>query len=211
MYVKRKYRRKRVAGRRKRINRRNVAKRVNVKKDTHYFKRFAYKATINGDVSRTAKGALTFSLNDLPGLTDYTSLFDYYKISGVKLRITTFLDANSQAPGNSFFPKMYSCIDYDDANVPTDSDEMRQRTNCKIRWLAPNRSYSVFLRPKYLKNVYISGVSSGYEIGKQQWLDLSNTNIPHYGFKYVIENLFPDLGQCVQIEATYYLSFKGAR
>lgn len=214
MYARRKYRVKRKPRRRTRPAKRKattLARKVNIKRDVHFFRRFAYKATISGDVSRTAKGAMTFTLDDIPGLSDFTSLFDYYRITGVKLRFTTLLDANSQAAGNSYFPKMYSCIDLDDNSAPLSSDDLRQRTNCRIRWLAPNRSYDIFLRPKYLKNVYISGVSNGYEIGKQTWLDLSNTNVPHYGLKYVFENLSSDLGQQVQCEATYYIQMKGAR
>lgn len=189
----------------------SLVKNVNVRRDTHFFRRFAYKTTINGDVSRTAKGALTFAIQDVPGLSDFTSLFDYYKISGVKLRFTTLLDPTSQAAGNSFYPKLYTAIDLDDDTPPTSSDDLRQRANCKIHWLQPNRSYDIFLRPRYLKNVYISGVSTGYEIGKQTWLDLSNTNIPHYGLKFVIENLANDLGQSVQVEATYYIAMRGTR
>lgn len=210
-YVRRKYQRKRAVRKRRALRGRRAARKVNIKKDTHYFKRFAYKATITGDVSRTAKGAMSFKLDDIPGLSDFTSLFDYYRISGVKLRFTTYLDPNSQAAGNAYFPKLYTAIDMDDDAAPLSSDDLRQRTNCKIRWLAPNRSYGIFLRPKYLKNVYISGVSTGYEIGKQTWLDLSNTNIPHYGLKYVVENLNPDLSQAVQVEATYYIQMKGTR
>lgn len=189
----------------------SLVKNVNVRRDVHYFRRFAYKSTITADVSRTAKGALTFAIQDVPGLSDFTSLFDYYMLTGVKVRFTTLLDPNSQAAGNSYFPKIYTAVDNDDDTAPLSSDDLRQRSNCKIRWLGPNRSYDIFLRPKYLKNVYISGVSTGYEIGKQTWLDLSNTNIPHYGLKYVIENLNPDLGQQVQVEVTYYISMRGTR
>lgn len=203
--------RKRTYRRRARTRTSRAAKTVNVKKDIHYFKRFTYKSTITGDVSRVAKGALTFKLDDVPGLSDFTSLFDYYKITGVQLKFTTYLDPNSQAAGNAYYPKMYSTIDLDDDSAPLSSDDLRQRQSCKIRWLAPNRSYNFFLRPRYLKNVYISGVANGYELGRNQWLDLSNTNVPHYGFKYVIENLNPDLSQAVQVEACYYLAFRGVR
>ena len=132
---------------------------TNVKNDTHYFKRFAYKATLTGDVSRLAKGALSFKMDDVPGLSDFTSLFDYYKITGVALRFTTLLDPNSQAAGNSYFPKLYHAIDLDDDSAPLSSDDLRQRANCKIRWLLPNRPHKVFLRPRFLNNVYIAGVS----------------------------------------------------
>lgn len=183
---------------------------TNVKNDVHYFKRFCYKTTITGDVSRTAKGAITFSLSDLPNLSEFSNLFDYYKLSGVKLRFTTLLDSNSQTGLNSYFPKMYYAYDYDDSVAPNNSDDLRQRAGCKIRWLLPNRSHGIFIRPKYLNQIY-NGVSTGYQLGKQGWLDMSDSGAPHYGLKYVIENLNNDLGQQVQVEATYYFSMRGTR
>lgn len=212
MYVRRKYRNKRKLRRRRPVKRRTaIAKKVNVKSDTHYFKRNCYKATIAGDVSRTAKGAFTFQLNDLPGSADFTQLFDYYKLTGVKLRFQLNLDPGAQTAANSTYPRMFYAIDHDDAQNPTDSNELRQRGKCRQWLLNPNKPMTVFLRPKYLNLISYNAIQNGYQIGKQSWLDLGIPDLPHYAFKYVIENLNPDIGQTVLVDATYYLAMKGTR
>lgn len=202
----RKYRRRTTLAKRSRI-----AKSVNTKSDIHYFKRMCFKATLAGDVSRTSRGAFTFQLNDLPNVTEFTQLFDYYNIRGVSLKFQLNLDPSAQAPANATYPRMFSVIDYDDNQAPTDTNELRERQWCRQRLLSPNRTYTIFLKPKYLRNVFYNNLSNGYEVGKQTWLDLAQPNIPHFGLKYVIENLNAEIGQTVVVDATYYLSFKGVR
>lgn len=188
-----------------------MARAVNVKNDTYFFKRMAYKTTITGDVTRTAKGSMTFQLADLPGNADFTNLFDYYKITGVKLKFQLSLDPSAATYQNSLRPRMFYCVDNDDAANPFDTDELRQRGKTREWLLNPNKPLSIFLRPKYLNLVSYQTIQNGYQIAAQKWLDLGIPAVPHYGLKYVIENLNNEIGQTVLVDATYYLAFKGTR
>lgn len=182
-----------------------------VSKDVHSFKRMTYKGTISPVPGNVAYGAYTFQLSDTPDYTEFTALFDYFKITGVKLKFSLNLDPTAQLAANAQWPIMYSCVDYDDSQVPANANELRVRTNCKQHILAPNRFYSIYLKPKYLKKVSYGLASDGYEIGKQQWLDLATPDLPHYAWKYAVENMLQTGGQSIRVEAIYYLKFKGVR
>lgn len=215
MYVRRKYRTKRKPTTRRRRaapkRRTAIARKVNVRGDTHFFRRMGYKATITGNPGAIAKGAMTFQISDIPNVAEFTNLFDYYKLTGVKLRFSLNLDPSAQAPSNAQRPRMFYAIDNDDSTVPTDTDELRQRGRCR-EWLHnPNKPLSLFIRPKYLNRVSYSAIQDGYQIAANRWLDLGVPNVPHYGFKYVIENINADIGQTILVDATYYLAFKGSR
>lgn len=76
-----------------------------------------------------------FTLNDLLNATEFTGLFDQYRIDRVTIKLIPMvhmqvLDGTAVAPVN---PGMiYHAVDYDDANNPTNAAYMQQYQNTKF-------------------------------------------------------------------------------
>ena len=176
----RRYRRK-PAYRRKRLMKRTRA-RLNL--GVHSFKRKVVLGNVqaynNAGVGVNAAVAFSFKLSDLPQYTDFTNLFDQYKLTGVKLDFIPFADniswevasngASIAAPGG---PLLVS-VDMDDATAPASASEMLSRQNVKV--IPVGRRFQMFLRPKYgdVANTTTLAPATGF-------IDCDTPNTPHYG------------------------------
>lgn len=70
--------------------------------------------------------AQTFAANLLPNLTDFTGLFDQYRIRAVtcKFRLIQPPEATNTPATSQFYPDIYLAVDHDDAAVPTAVDDV---------------------------------------------------------------------------------------
>lgn len=91
-----------------------------------------------------------FSLIDLPSYTDFTLLFNYFRIRYIKIsfipRSNVTVSATSQ-PLTRYDTKIYTAIDTDQPNVPSSIDSILQHQN--VKWSPNNVVHSRFFRPKY--------------------------------------------------------------
>lgn len=164
-----------------------------------------------------------FNLNDVPNSSEFTALFDAYRINCVVFRIypvatesATAGSASTSGPAQNGW--IHSVIDYDDYAVITASDvgmdELRQYPSYKVKNLA---SYRPIKRKIYPKLLMAGQSTGGFNMAIQQrpkWIDQANPSCLHYGFKFVIEIL--NTGNSAsyhyfKIEPIYYMSFKNMR
>lgn len=221
-YVRRKYIRKR-RGRRANLGRglkskvfkrkvRYMGKKANIGMNLYYFKR---KVAPGRQVNLTTDqlGQLSFSLNQVPGVTDFTALFDQYMISGVKVDFRLILDPSAAAAGSATYPNLYVRRDYDNTANETVQD-IAQDNKSKRFILQPNKTRSIYLKPavqaEYF-NVSTALTSSSPQWNK--WIDCSNSSYPHLGLKWAIDTMGILLtpGNTMDIEFTYYLKMKNTR
>ena len=151
----------------------------------HTFKRTFYNSA--GIIVPSGSGfsfnAWTFTLNQLPNVTDFTSLYDQYKINGIKF---TLIPRHTEVPMNtSVGLQVMSVLDFDDDVAPTSINDLCQYGNMKQT--RGNINHSRYFRPTIRKSVDVAGASPGYQVSKSEWLDLANTVVKHYGLKYAIE------------------------
>lgn len=149
-----------------------------------------------------------FSLNQLPNFSEFTALYDTYKLAAVKFKMVPRLtDAGVSTTANSHNTSpVHSAIDYDDANTTNDPLVLMQYQNYKMtRGLSLHQRY---LKPKMAELVYVTGVSSGYGQGRR-WINCSNPDVPHYAVKLAIEPTAVALQY--DVYATYYVMFKAVR
>ena len=143
---------------------------------------------------------------EVPG--DFTSLFDRYKITGVK---ATFLYQISDAPagGAAVLPTIMYATDFTDDN-PADYSNMRQKQNVRQRILTANRPFSIFYRPKLQGIISANEVQSFGLSGAKGWISTSINNADHYGLKFLVNNMYSTTTVNSQLEVrfTYYLSMK---
>lgn len=160
-------------------------------------------------------GAVAFRMDDLSQSATFASLFDQYRIDKVLLRFTSRSNAvsvfNASAP-NSSVPMVYITQDRDDASAPASINALREYDKTVI--MNGASSCDVFIEPRPTISAFASGAFSGYVTPDiEPWLDMANTDIPHYGVKFGVCPLTATTTSSWvwDVEAYYYVSFRNIR
>lgn len=206
------------------VKRRRVAKfaaRRRVSLDNHSFTR--YSSAVSISTSATEENlTYSFSLSDVLSYTEFTSLFDQYKITMVEFKIQMISNPNSTMDMNNisgsyntvnWYPKFWYIRDYDGGGSESLS-AIKERVGVKFFVMRPNKEYTIKIRPKVLVQTYKTLTSTGYA-PKPMFLDCADTTVPHYGLNAVIDclglNPADTTGFRFRTEYKFHLSFKGVR
>lgn len=161
-------------------------------KTVHRFKRSYYKeGALASDPGSDQFGGFTYSLNSLPNYTDFTTLFDQYRVD--KIRVTFYPRQNVT---NGTFPspttdtvqscQVFSVVDLDDGNAPTSLNDVLQYQNLKT-----TRGLQVHSRT-FKPGVEIAqtnnGTLAGSMVKMSPWLDCTVASVWHNGLKVVLQN-----------------------
>jgi len=145
--------------------------------NVYRFVRSAYVTTLSSLAAATSYFAFSFKLSDLPNYTEFTQLFDEYKIS--KLQYKFLPGALTQNTLTTIAtPTFMYAIDKDDATVPTSLDTLLQYPGVKIRNM--DRGFTVSFVPRVAATFYNTAVTSAYG-STVHYLDAANDGVPHYG------------------------------
>lgn len=198
----------------------NMVKRVNRSASgVHYFKRRVLIANIVASTSALgvpspAAGALTFNLASLPSASEFTALFDQYKITGVKLDFIPLGDTinlpltsmtgttGALSPGGP----LILATDYDDASTPGSSAQLLEYQASKV--IPIPRRHRMYIKPRIAVEIN-NGITTGYG-ARTGWVDSSYSSVAHYGVKYWMNA--PSVSSAsytYQVWGTYYISCKG--
>lgn len=199
------YRRKRYA--RKKTYRKRFNRRVRYSKrgqKLYLFKRYtgALGPITISNISPTLL-AFNFSLSDVPDVTDFTKLYDMYKLNCVKISFIPQMDTNVSL-GSLNNPvasaRFFSAIDYNDGTAPLNVDELRQYSTCKMTPIL-RKHKRVIYKPKILD-------TSGYSTSP--WMSTSYNTADYYGLKVAIEPMLSTTttSMTYSVECVYYMSFK---
>lgn len=215
MVYKRFKRRRTYIRRKKRVYRKKsslrVTRRVNVNKDVHFFKRSFFSGTINGSATHNPYlEGLYFTFSQLPNVSEFSSLFDRYMITHAKVYYHLKIDPSAQTASTATFPKMYIVKDYDDSAVPASLNALREHSKCYYKVMTPNRPVVINIKPAILDTLYRSAVSSSYSPKWRQWVDMANTDVPHYGWKIGIDDL-TNTNYKVECEVKLWFACKDTR
>lgn len=166
---------------------------------------------------------MAFSFDDIIAKTDFTTLFDQFKINRVVVQIKMLPCPEATNAGQvsatnlgTWYPTIWYAPDYDDITTVSLSD-IKEFGNVKHRVLRPNKEINISISPVTLQQIYQTSVSTGYACNfKKPYLDMSNTAIPHYGLKMVFDyegltlaapnNIFQ-----FKVNCKYYFSCKNTR
>jgi len=148
----------------------------------------------------------SFALSDLPSATEFTALFDSYRIEQVDM----IWHMNQQVAAN-IWPTIYIFSDLDDSAAPSTLDEVMQRDNCEVIQFAPNRlQFTRSVRPQF--QLTASSASVGMVNPRLTWLDCATATIAHYGIRGWAKLYNNTLGPInVNITMRYHLAFRSAR
>lgn len=194
------YYRRRPLMKRRRVNRRKPYLRRRTirrpRQPIHYFKRTVY---VENWVTTGAAPVFipqAFALNDLAtvGETDFTNLFDMYKINAIKVEIIPRVDTYTTAtPGAN----VVSVIDYNDIVAPANFAELQQYQSLKMtRGRAIHRR---FFRPRIVVDAANSALNT------RGYIPTSKDLVLHYGLKWGFDVGTP---ASYSLRTTYYMAFK---
>lgn len=165
--------------------------------------------------------AASFRLSDVPDYTEFTNLFDQFRLNKVVIRIIPM--ATSVSTGAAYASNVgQSCVlfhwalDQDDQTLPTNSesgvDTMRNRQGYRVRniYSGGGRPITIVFRPHFARTLYNTSTTSAYQPARG-WLDNNSSGTPHYGLKCITEAVSGGSVQVLffKIEAKYFFSFKG--
>jgi len=167
--------------------------------------------TLNNLLSQNSFN-FNFSLSSLRNSTDFTNLFDQYRIDKVDLyfRLVNNPDAQtSTTVASSYFPTLWYVKDVDDVTSMTVAD-MQEKQGVKRVIMNPQTLVKISVVPKFQKMVYQTLTNTGYGPASG-WLDCIDTNVPHYALKTVFNVPATGVDWNVEVQAKYHCSFKGAQ
>lgn len=203
---KRTTRRRRVWRRKSRVNRSLSGNKIT--SITRSFKAGEVNVVSTGDT----KGALTFALSNLPDSSDFTNLFDQYRIMAVAVQFVPTFTGSDMNPSSStpYLQPLYTCIDYDDNTSPVDENYMLCKDTMKMT--RGHHTHRRYFTPAISSETYKTAVTTGYSTLRKQWLDCTDSTIPHFGLKYFIEaNNITATTLRYKIYAKLYMQFKGVQ
>jgi len=169
----------------------------------------------NGELPKTPGDqgyATIFSLNQLPSSSDFTNLFDQYKITRVDMTFEMDI-ADGSLNSTTRYPRIVVAPDFNNQSAPLTENELLQYEQCKkFQFSAVNRRMTVSLQPKIAATVFRTGVTSAYQMMSSGWMDVAVPDVPHYGVRYFVTNHNTSNfgGNNIRVFVKYYLSFKNA-
>lgn len=155
----------------------------------------------------SAQPAYVFQLNEIPNYTEWTALYDQYKISKVVVKL---VPRNSQVVSPTANQgNLFSVIDYTDSNSLLSADEANEYAS--VKRTRGFKSHVRVLRPRLQVPLYKSGsLSWGYG-SRSGWVNTTNPEVPHFGLKFFWECI----GGVESVEfdqyVTYYVKFKNVK
>ena len=111
------------------------SKKNNPYKAIHRFKRTYNFGTISTAAATPTLTGWNFSMNDMPGYTELTALFDYYKLTGVLFKMIPYQQTMSNSTGsvnNSFNAPIFYAVDYSDDTAPGSAEAILEYNDHKI-------------------------------------------------------------------------------
>jgi hypothetical protein len=149
--------------------------------------------------------AYAFSLGSFGDSTDFTNLFDAYRIQQVRVSFTPLAVVAGVVPSN-----IHTVIDYDDNNVISVA-AMQEYESYQVDNLL--NSFSRVLNPHAANAAYSGAFTSFSQMPKSTWCDVASPNILYYGLKGIIPASVFSGGPLTifEVTTTAILQFKNTR
>lgn len=224
-FYRRRFQRKRAPVRRKRFFRRKYRKWNRRTKMGKGPSKYLFTRTQETQIVQSVNAAqnayysaFIFQLSDCPNYTEFTSLFDQYKICAVKVSFANNYQNTFSASGVTNV-ELYTINDFDDASAPSTASEFLQYQSFKsVSLMNSNNPGKITRYVKPMANIDVESVASH---PRRVWIDCGAPGIDHYGLKYGIRftsaaGHYADaaaipIAYSMTINIKYYLAFKNVR
>lgn len=157
----------------------------------HRFQRVVQLSDITSSATSDTWTHLGYSFNlaQIAAYSEITNLFDWYRISGVKLTFMPLQSEASIASSWAGIPTMVYVKDFNDASAPTSQTDLMQYPG--VRTMRLSRPISIYIKPRCSQAVGGTTVIAKAEGKNGQWIDTSAVDVIHYGVKASILNNAP--------------------
>lgn len=190
--------------------------------NVHNFSRYCLASTFEYNADGQAVD-FEFKFTDIINNTEFSSLFDQFKITKVVMKFQMINNPDaiaSELPGGNTFnkvnwyPKLWYIRDTDGGSSETLSS-IKERQGAKYMVMRPNKVHNIVVRPCVAVQTYKTLTTTGYG-PKRMFLDMAGgTTVPHYGVKTVLDTLGIDPNDTypfkIRYEAKYYFTCKDVR
>jgi len=169
----------------------------------HTFLRTTFPGQVIASTTLDVFGALSFQLSSVVNSTEFTTLFDQYRISYVEVVFIPISAVASVAP-------LVSVIDYDDASVPSAvSDLWQYSTAC---YTAAGHTHIRRLHPRFDFAAY-SGAFTSYALAPYgTWVDVASPSVQYYGVKWALSATTGGTATAVyNIQVNYHIQCRNTR
>lgn len=167
---------------------------------------FTRTMTVTIPISNPATGVLNFvsrgdnadgfRLSQLPNYTEFTYLFDQYKINRIDM---TFFpswigsDKSGLSTKDVVLPTLVTVNDYDDSNALTTRSDYLQYESYRAALLDGSKILHRSFKPQVAMATFGSGVFTSYASPAQvPWIDANSAGVDFYGIKWAV--IFPVAG-----------------
>lgn len=195
--------------------------------NVHHFSRYTAATTleVNGT---TAAGAFEYKFDDILNSSEFTSLFDQYKLTKCILKLQLITNPDSANPTNiaaggistyynnptNWYPKFWYIRDYDGGGSDSLA-QIKERQGVKFFVMRPNKTYNISVSPSVSVQTYRTATTTGYG-PRKMFLDMgAGTDVPHYGLHYVVDTLGLDPDNAypfkIRYEFQYFFTCKDVR
>lgn len=183
-YKRRSFKRPRFA---KRFTRRfsRISRSIASPNKIYTFTRCGALATTTGANAASA-AAIQAQLNTLTNSSDFTNMFDEYKLS--KVVVTIWLSYPPDAGGfttTAFTPTIYWVRDRNNAATPGSVTEITEFAGFRMRRLSNEKNLNIVFRPNTLTTTAGTALMPCYS----PWCPTSDATVSHYGVRYIIDYL----------------------
>lgn len=146
----------------------------------------------------------SFRLDAVTAHTDFTALYDMYKIRAVKVSFIPMANITT-ANESGFASLIYSTYDFNSGSSTPTRDEIREYQYCK--WSPYGKIHKRYFFPRALEQ------TGSTKVGPQNWQLTEVPNIAYHGLLVNVANV-PSIATdepIYKVEVKYYLSFKNTK
>jgi len=153
--------------------------RLRLKRNKIYtFEATVIKTNITSSTTVDVGVALTFALNDLFNVSEFTALFDQYRIAQVNVK---FMIESTPAYNN--VGAIYSVLDYDDSSTLN----LNQIVQYDTLMVCPMSGYfERTLNPRIATAAYSGAFTSFANMSSRTWIDVASPSVQYFGVKLTI-------------------------
>jgi len=161
--------------------------------------------------------AYSFKLDNVVNPSDFTNLYDMYRINKITLHLEPDYDttASGATLGNPNGRKIRVVHDYNDNNALSQEDDYLEYSNCKSYYPWSRRGIKITLYPKINNTVENKdGLNAFTSVSSNKvWLNIADDEVPHFGIKIFIPSglLASENARIFKVRAKYHLSLKNSK
>jgi hypothetical protein len=159
---------------------------------------------ISASVTVETFTSYTFTLSALPDSTEFTALFDQYRIMQVRMEFTPLFTDTSATVA---YPPLYTVIDYDDANSITGAQANEYDS---VMYTPTGTYFERVFNPRIAIAAYSGAFTSFGQPKAGTWVDCASPSVIHYGLKTVLP-VAGAANQVWSVRAHLFLQFRESR